>query len=570
MSARSTFLILACLLVGCARLPQKVETSSLFREVASESGLDFHHFNGATGGHYLPEITGSGVALFDYDGDGDLDILLIQGDFVEPGHQLGDATYPPPAGWKPGCRLFRNELIPGGKLRFTDVTKTTGIQYRGMGMGAAVGDYDNDGHPDVLLTGFGHSTLFHNNGDGTFSDITKTAGIEDPGWSSSAAFIDYDRDGKLDLFVAHYLDFPLTAKQCATSTGETEYCAPSNFRPTASQLYHNQGRGRFRDVSAVSGIAAARGSGLGVTAADLDGDGWADLYVANDGVASHLWINRHDGTFREAGVESGAAFSMHGKTQAGMGIAAGDFDNDGDEDLFKTNFSAEGSNLYRNDGKGLFVDIASETGILGATLRWTGFGAGWFDFDNDGWLDLVTANGSVSVVEAQRGTPFPYRQPNVLLHSERGRAFSDVTTMAGASFQKLEVSRGLAFGDLDNDGRMDLVISTNNGPVRLYLNQTPVAGHWLEVKLEGVRSNRDGAGANVTVTRSDGIKLRRRAHSDGSFLSASDIRVHFGLGTAALTGDVLVEWPEGTAETFSVPGVDRIVTLKQGAGRAGR
>jgi hypothetical protein len=538
----------------------------LFREAAAETGLKANHFNGATGDYYLPEIMGTGVALFDFDGDGDLDVLLMQGDLIVPDQQMKDAKFPPPAGWKPGVRLYRNDLIPSGKLHFTDVTESSGIHFAGPGMGVAIGDYDNDGRPDIFLTGYGHVALYRNLGGGKFEDVTAASGISDSGWSSSATFFDYDGDGRLDLFVTHYVRYPKRRQECHSGGTRLDYCGPENFAGEFATLWHNEGNGRFRDVTQKSGIGSKAGPGLGVVAADLNGDGRPDLYVANDGAASFLWLNEGNGKFREAGLESGVAYNMDGKAQAGMGIAIGDFDNDGRLDLFKTNLTRQGSNLYHNDGRGFFSEMISLTGLLTPVLPNTGFGVGWFDYDNDGWLDLLVANGAVSKVESQLGEAYPYRQPNQLFHNEGGKGFRETTKEAGPDFQRSEVSRGIAFGDIDNDGRMDFVIANNNGPARLYLNQVRNGNHWLSVKLETSHGNRFGEGAQLTLLRKQGPALYRHAHRDGSYLSASDIRVHFGLGATAAFDGVQVVWPDGSKEIFRGLSADREVTLKQGLG----
>src|SRR2546427_707943 len=318
-------------------------SAPIFREAAPEVGLDFHHFNGATGEHFMPEIMGAGVALLDYDNDGDLDVYLVQGTRLEPGRE---SLFPPAAGWKPGNRLFRNLLVESGKLRFEDVTEKAGVGHVGYGMGVAVGDYDNDGFQDLYVANFGQNILYHNNGDGTFTDVTFQARVDDPRWSTSASWVDYDHDGRLDLFVANYLDFTVKGnKQCYASTGERDYCTPKMYQPVPARLFHNRGDGTFEDVTEEAGIGAAIGPGLGVVCADFDGDGWLDIYVANDGAAAHLWINQRNGTFKERGLLSGTACNGEGAPQAGMGVAAGDFDNDGDEDIFKTNLTQEGSKL---------------------------------------------------------------------------------------------------------------------------------------------------------------------------------------------------------------------------------
>jgi hypothetical protein len=543
----------------------------LFRDAAAETGLDFRHFTGATARFYLPEIMGSGVALFDYDGDGDLDVYLVQGAVLEPGKTITDARFPPPKGWKPGNRLFRNELKETGKLHFTDVTERAGLAAVSYGMGVAVGDYNNDGYPDLYLTNFGANILYRNNGDGTFSDVTRDAGVADGGWSTSAAFVDYDKDGFLDLYIARYLDFTVRGnKECFTPTGERDYCAPSAYKPVPHHLYRNLGNGRFEDVTQTAGIAAAMGPGLGVACADSNGDGWPDIYTANDGAANFLWLNNGNGTFRESALLAGAAYGADGVARAGMGVTAGDMDGTGHESIFVTNLTREGATLYRNNydnnGRGGFIDATLEFGLMQPTFPYTGFGTQWFDYDNDGRLDLFIANGAVTAMESLRGSPYPFAQKNLLLHNESA-TFRDISGEAGRAFQVSGVSRGAAFGDIDNDGSIDIVVSENNGPVHLLLNQAGSGRHWLEVRLRGTRANRDGIGARVAVLRNGSMTLWRRAHTDGSYLSASDIRVHFGLGKSSDIQAVMVEWPDGLRERWDIVRADSLVDLREGTGR---
>jgi len=542
----------------------------LFREVAEQTGLKFHHFTGATGEYYMPEIMGAGVALFDFDNDGDLDVYLVQGTVFDPTRDPRLAKFPPPAGWKPGNRLFRNLLSETGKLQFVDVTEKAGVGHIGHGMGVAVGDYDNDGFQDLYVTNFGHNVLYHNNGDGTFTDVTVQAGVDDLRWSTSAAWVDFDRDGHLDLFVANYLDFNVKAnKRCYASTGERDYCTPKMYQPVPARLFRNRGDGTFEDVSEAAGIGAAVGPGLGVVCADFNGDGWPDIYVANDGAAAHLWINQGNATFKETSLPSGTAYNAEGMSQAGMGVAAGDFDNDGDEDIVKTNLTKEGCNLYVNDGRGNFYDAAAEYGLLLPTFPYTGFGVEWFDYDNDGRLDLFIANGAVNRMESLPASPYPFNQPNQLFHNEVvGKKFRDMTEIAGPAFAISEISRGAAFGDINNDGAIDVVIANNNGPARLLLNQTHSINHnhWLLVRLDGGSGNRFGMGAKVEVRRR-GQKLTRRAHTDSSYLSANDVRVHFGLGEDAQIECLTVYWPNGSAEAWDKIQADQIVTIRHGTGR---
>jgi hypothetical protein len=570
---RVTAALAASLLIGVAYMPHwRIEAGApqpVFREAATETGLVFQHFTGATGDYFLPEIMGAGVALFDYDGDGDLDVYLIQGDLLDKRRSMKDALFPAPKDHWPGNRLFRNELIPSGHLRFTDVTEQAGVGYVGYGMGVAVGDIDNDGRPDLFVTNFGPNVLYRNNGDGTFTDITRQAGLDGMRWSTSAAFLDYDRDGNLDLVVTNYVDFSVKGNiACYAPTGERDYCNPAVYRPIPARLYRNDGKGHFLDVTRQSGVGAAFGNGLGVSCADFNGDGWLDIFVANDGMANQLWINQRNGTFKDMALSSGVAYNADGAAQAGMGVATGDFDNDGDEDIFVTHLARESNTLYVNDGKGVFHDGTIEAGLSRGSFSGTGFGTEWFDYDNDGFLDLFIANGAVSMVESLRGRPYPYQQRNQLFHSERSRKFSDVTSTAGPVFQLSEVSRGAAFGDIDNDGRVDVVVTNNNGPVRLLLNQAGSGGHWLTVRLVDRTAN--VSGALVGLTQHNGATVWRRAHTDGSYLSSSDPRVHFGLGSdASGPARIEVRWPSGKRESWNRIKRDSEITLRAGTGQSG-
>jgi len=564
----------ACLSLACQATPENPEPlqpeTPLFLEIAKESGLTFRHFTGATGEYYLPEIMGAGVAVFDYDQDGDLDIYLLQGKMLNPGKTMDDALFPPPEENWPGARLFRNELRPSGELRFTDVTQQAGVSYRGYGMGAAVGDIDNDGDLDLYVTGFGGNTLYRNNGDGTFEDVTRRAGVNDPRWSMSAAFCDYDNDGRLDLYVTNYVDFTLTNnKLCHAPTGARDYCSPTIYRPVPDRLFHNEGQGRFRNVSEDAGLGAAYGNGLGVACADFNGDGWTDFYVANDGNANQLWLNHGDGTFEDAALFSGAAYNAHGRSEAGMGVTVGDPDQDGDEDIFVTHLAQETNTLYLNNGSGEFEDRTEQAGVGAASAPYTGFGTHWFDFDHDALLDLFVANGAVTKLPSQQGSPYPFAQKNQLFRGLSEGRFEEISQQAGPSFELEEVSRGAAFGDLDQDGDIDIAVSNNNGPARLLLNQAGSPRPWVQVKLVGEESNREGAGARVELLREQSPPFVRRVQRSGSYLSSSQIEAHFGLGenAAGRISGLAVTWPSGRSEVWEDVSVNRVITLQEGEGK---
>jgi hypothetical protein len=582
-------LILFLLLTGCSgsqpatTRPESDRRSSgeadWFVDSAAQAGLDFTHVNGMSGHLYMPEILGPGVALFDYDNDGDLDVYLVQsGQFGSRGPGQND-------------RLFRNDLRinPDGTrtLHFTDVTRESKIEARGYGMGVATGDFNNDGWVDLYLTKFGApNQMLRNNGDGTFTDVSKEAGTALESWSVSAAFVDIDRDGWLDLYVGNYLRYTLAGNgSCFSPTGAPDYCTPSSFPPLPDRLYLNRRNGTFADITASSQIATEYGPALGVSTADFNGDGWMDIYVANDGKENQLWLNRHDLTFENVALASGVALPVSGKAEGSMGVDAGDVDNDGDEDLVMTELTGEGSNLYLNDGHGLFVDASASSMVGPTSLALTGFGAGLFDFDNDGRLDLLAVNGTVQIIESLRQArdPFPLHQKKLLLRNVGNARFEDVTGKAGAAFALSEVGRGAAFGDIDNDGDVDVVIANNNGPVRLLINQATRGRHWIGLRVvsgfsrtsassagpakAGHYALRDMLGARVEIVRKNGGSLWRRSRADGSYASANDPRVLVGLGESADPVAARVRWPDGRMEMWEDLPVDRYITLKQGEGK---
>jgi len=528
----------------------------IFKEVAQSIGLNFVHVSGADGQFYLPEIMGSGVALIDYDNDGDLDVYMVQCRSLEtPGAGNGNV---------PRNMLFRNDLVPGGSLKFVDAGREAGVDDGGYGMGVAVGDYDNDGDLDLYVTNFGSNLMYRNEGNGTFKDVTGETGTDDARWSTGASFVDYDRDGDLDLYVTNYIDFTVAGnKRCYDPVGNPDYCNPNQYRPLPDRLFQNQGDGRFADVTDRAGIAAAVGPGLGVICADFDGDSWVDIYVANDGAANFLWMNQKDGTFTEEALLRGAADNADGAPEASMGVTAGDFDNDGDEDIFLTHLTQEKNTLYVNDGQGNFLDETAVYGLATPSLPFTSFGVDWFDYDSDGFLDLFAANGAVRRLEAVRAQKYPYDQKNQLFSNLGGKHFEETSAAGGPGFELSEISRGAAFGDLDNDGDIDIVMANNNGPARVFLNQVGLPNHWLHVTLQGSRPE----GSSVVLLKDDGQVLWRRSKRDGSYLSANDDRVHFGLGAKAGIRAVLVEWASGKREMWENVQADRSVTLKAGSGR---
>jgi hypothetical protein len=546
---------------------------SWFTDEAKAAGIDFVHFNGMSGEFQISEIMGAGGALLDFDNDGDLDVYLVQGQMLGPGKTLDQSLIPPRSGLPLTDRLYRNDLevrADGTRtLRFTDITKGSGLVGRAYGMGVATGDFDNDGRVDLYRTALGPNQMFRNNGDGTFTDVTAQTGTGDPRWSVSASFVDIDRDGWLDLYVGNYVDHSVDdGIRCSSRTGKRDYCGPRSYKPVPDRLYRNRRDGTFADVTAAAQVAREYGPALGVVAADFNADGWADIYVANDGEPNLLWMNEQNGRFRNTALLSGAGLNSLGSAEGSMGVDAGDFDNDGDEDLFVTNLPGETNTLYVNDGSGHFEDRTATAGLAIPSLPHTGFGTAWFDFDNDGWLDLVVANGAVRIVEslARAADPFPLHERNQLFRNLGTGRFEEVTARAGAVFELSEVSRGAAFGDVDNDGDVDVLITNNNGPARLLINRVGQRNRWLGLRLIGGAEPRDMLGARVGVFRDKGPPLWRRARADGSYASANDPRVVVGLGNAETVRRVRVVWPSGRVEDWSDIAAGRWITLKEGSG----
>jgi len=530
-----------------------------FTEIARQAGLTaVTVFGGKDANRYLLETTGCGVALFDYDGDGRLDVFLVNGTTLEGF----------PKGQEPTNHLYRNR----GDGTFEDVTARAGLAQSGWGQGVCVGDYDNDGHEDLFVTYYGQNHLYHNRGDGTFEDVTARAGLLDrrTRWGTGCAFLDYDRDGKLDLLVANYIDLDLATAPTPDSglcryKGVKVACGPPGLKGGTNALYHNRGDGTFEDVSVKSGITRASGTyGLGVSTLDFDDDGWVDAYVANDSNPSALYRNNHDGTFTDIAVTSGCAYSQDGKPQAGMGVAIGDYDHNDTMDIFKTNFAGDTSTLYANSGKG-FCDDRTFAAGLGVNTRWLGWATGFVDFGNDSWLDLFLANGHVYPEVAQLKTEAAYEQRKVVYVNRGNGRFEDVTEQLGPPATTPRAARGAAFGDIDNDGDIDIVINNVNAPPDLFRTDTVPGRHWLLVKLVGTTSNRSAIGARVGCT-AGGITQWQEVRGGGSYISQNDLRVHFGLGAAATVERLWVRWPNGLEEDWRAVAADQILVLREGSG----
>jgi enediyne biosynthesis protein E4 len=560
-------LLLSLLSSGVAA-SDDVDAEPAFDEVAASLGLDFVHFNFMSGRLYLPEMMGGAVALLDYDNDGDLDVYFGQG------NRLDDAAperlaFPPPGPLPLTHRLYRNDLevrADGSRAqRFVDVTARSRIAATGYSIGVATGDYDNDGWVDLYLANVGPNHLLHNNGDGTFADVTAAAGADDRRFSTTAAFFDYDGDGWLDLWVGNYHRFlATTQKPCFMPTGAEDYCGPLAQPAETSRLLRNRRDGTFEDVTARAGLAGAAATALGAVAADFDGDGRIDLYVANDGMPNFLWVNRGDGTFVDDALYRGAALNAEGQSEASMGVVAGDLDGDGSIDLFLTHLEREHNTLYLNDGHGVFTDRSWETGLARPSWEMTGFGTAILDFDADGIDDLFVANGAVRRIQKQMlaGDPHPLRLPNQLFRGVGEGRFEEVPADRREHPVQVEVTRGVAPGDLDNDGDEDLVLSNNAGPARLLRRRGDRADRWLGARLLGTEERRDLLGAEVRLA-SDGTRPRsRRAHTDGRYAAAGDPRVLFTL-PAGPPRQLEVRWPDGSRERWVAPPSGRYLVLRR-------
>ncbi len=537
-----------------------------FSERAEALGVDFRHDAGHTGDYFIARINGSGVALFDADGDGDLDLFLVQGGHLEEGER-SDA---------PSDRLFLNRLDGRAgtqALAFEAAPQNGGIAERAFGFGAATGDIEGDGDVDLYVTNFGRNQLWRNRGDGTFEDATAAAGLVQNRWSVAASFFDYDADGVLDLYVGNYLAVAADEnKVCRTSSGARDFCGPTAYPGAGDHLWRGRGDGTFEDVSLATGVGRPRGRSLGAVTGDFDEDGRLDLYVTNDQEPNFLWLNRGAEGFLDDALLAGAAVNGRGRAEASMGVDAADLDGNGTEDLFMTHLVTETNTLFLNEGGASFHDATARRGLGAPSLPRTGWGTRAFDVDNDGHLDLLVANGAVRVIEklAEAGDPFPFHEPNQLFRNT-GTRFEDVSPRSGSAFALSEVSRGAAFGDLDNDGDTDVVVTQNDGPVRVLINDTGQDNAWLGVRLTTATRGAltDALGAVGLLERPGRPPLVRRARTDGSFASASDPRLVFGLGPLegnAEPATLRVRWPDGAEETFEGLGLQRYHTLVRGEG----
>ncbi|MGA9043000.1 MAG: CRTAC1 family protein [Terriglobales bacterium] len=523
-----------------------------FRDITAEAGIHYIHNNGAFGKKYLPETMGPGCAFIDYDGDGWPDIVLINGENW-PGHP-GPATT---------LKLYHNNHDGS----FTDVTHKAGLDIPMFGLGVAVGDYDNDGHDDLFVSAVGRSHLFHNNGNGTFTDVTKAAGLWGPDeFSTSAAWVDYDRDGKLDLVVANYVQWSIPGDLSCTLDGtHKSYCTPESYKGTSVRLWHNLGNGKFEDTTQKAKLYDPTSKSLGIAILDYNGDGWPDILIANDTQPNKLYLNQQNGTFEERGVSAGIAFSEDGVARAGMGVDAADYDRSGKPSIIISNFANQMLSLYHNEGNGLFVDEAPTSEVGRATLVTLGFGCFFFDYDNDGWPDIFVADGHIESDVEHVQKRVTYAEPPHLFRNLGAGKFQEVTQSLGDVFKSPKVARGAAYADIDNDGALDLLVTTNGGRAYLFHNEG-TTGHSLRIKLQGTQSNRDGIGAVVRLTSGNSDKQSKMLRSGSSYLSQSELVLTFGLGESTKADALEVQWPSGHVDKLSNINAGQTVSIQEGKG----
>jgi len=560
---RRTFLLSALAAIPASKLLGATAAQSvpaqIFEDITAKSGIRFKQESSRTSEKYLPESMGGGVAMLDYDNDGWLDLFFVNGakllDPMPPG-ALPDKS--DPRYWN---RLYKNNRDG----TFTDVTEKAGLQGRLYGMGVGTGDYDNDGNMDLLVTNLGGNVLYHNNGDGTFTDVTAKAGVGGSGWCTGACFVDYDRDGHLDLIVSRYVEWDFSSNvYCGEhKPGYRAYCHPDQFNAITHLVFHNNGDGTFTDVSKKCGIAASPGKGLGIAVSDFDGDGWPDVFIANDSVAEQLFRNKHDGTFAEVALAAGLAYDQNGHVFAGMGADFGDYENSGWPSVFVNALANQKYKLFRND-KGTFDDVTDSIGLGASTMSHSGWGAKWIDYDNDGWLDLFVAQGHVMDNIQLTEPTLRYLEPPLLLRNQQGR-FSSVSQHNDPVFMIPLAARGAAFGDLDNDGLMDIAINCNDGHAIILHNRGGNGNHWLMLNLTGTSSNRDAIGSKIRLVTDSGQQQTRFVSTAGSYISASDKRAHFGMGPSKKLKLIEITWPSGIVQRLEPVAVDQILTVKEPA-----
>jgi hypothetical protein len=541
---------------------QEPPAAGHFIDATERLGIHFRQQASPTAKKYLLETMGSGVALFDYDNDGRLDIFLANGAPIADPTPVG--TIPKKVGPKYWNRLYHQK----SDGTFEDVTEKAGLTGYGYSTGVAVGDYDNDGFEDLYVAGYGRSTLYHNNGDGTFTDVTDAAGVAGSGWMTSAAWVDFDNDGRLDLIVARYMQWDFDDIFCADAKGARSYCHPDLFRPASVLLFHNDGGGKFTEVSHRAGIDKP-GKGLGVAIADYDRDGRMDILIANDAIQQYLFHNKGDGTFEEVGLASGIGFDGAGHAFSGMGVDFSDYNNDGWPDIFITDLAHQRFALFTNLRDGTFDYSTSIEGLAPISLMHSGWGARFMDYDNDGWKDLLIVQSHVMDTIANSDPNLHYREPPSLLHNEQGKKFVDVSAASGSVFHEQWAARGLAIGDINNDGKMDAVVTTNDGPAYVLMNDTETANHWITLMLVGVESNRDAIGAQVRVLTSLGEQFAT-VTTTGSYQSSSDKRLHFGLGSADSIREIDILWPSGIHQVLTNQKADAMLTVTEPVEKTGK
>src|ERR1700728_263238 len=527
-----------------------------FVDVTAKLGIHFRQEASPTSKKYLLETMGSGVALFDYDNDGRLDIFFANGARIDDPTPKG--TIPQKDGPKYWNRLYHQKADG----TFEDVTEKAGVAGTGYSTGVAVGDYDNDGFDDLFVAGYGHSTLYHNNGDGTFTDVTASAGMAGSGWATSAAWVDYDNDGRLDLVVARYMEWDFDDIYCGRrEQGFRSYCHPDAFKPASVLLYHNDGNGKFTEVAQKAGMGKP-GKGLGLAIADYDHDGWMDILLANDSIPEFLFHNKGNGTFEEVGLVSGIGLDSSGGTFAGMGVDFADYNNDGWPDAIITDLANQKYALYTNARDGTFEYSTLSAGLGAITLPHSAWGVRFVDYDNDGWKDLFLVQSHVMDTIQLEQPHLRYRESPLLLWNDKGKKFLDVSAQSGEVFQQKWAARGMAIGDIDNDGRIDAVVTENDGPAWVLHNETPPRNHWITFRLVGVKSNRDGIGAQIKITTADGSQFAM-ATTASSYESSSDKRVHFGLGSANSVTQAEIRWPSGITQVLKNLQADQILTVTE-------